>query len=85
MSALGVGGCAAAGVHGAGPDGSGANAAGGLQQAERLARERGRVDGRHPDARLVDLEQVRDERVEVDVRVGEVVEGQFLPVPIKRG
>ena len=33
------------------------------------------VDCRHPDARLVDLEEIRDERVEIDVRVGEVVEG----------
>ena len=44
--------------------------------------ERGGVDGRHPDSGLVDLEQVCDQRVEVDVRVREVVEGEFLPVPV---
>ncbi len=43
--------------------------------------KRGRVDGRHPDACLVDFEQLRHERVEVDVSFGKVIEGQLLPVP----
>ena len=50
-------------------------------EPERQTGERGRIDGRHPDAGLVDLEELGDERVEVDVRVGKVVEGQLLPVP----
>jgi hypothetical protein len=43
--------------------------------------EGGRVDRRHPDAGLVDFEEVGDEGVEVDVGVGEVVEGELLPIP----
>lgn len=42
-----------------------------------------RIDGRHPNSRLVDLEKIRDERVEVDVRVGKVVEGKLLPIPLE--
>ena len=44
--------------------------------------ERGRIDGRHPDPGLVDFEQIRHQGIEIDIRVGEVVECQFLPVPI---
>lgn len=43
--------------------------------------EGGRVDSRHPNSRLVDFEEVGDEGVEVDVAVGEVVEGELLAVP----
>lgn len=46
--------------------------------------EGGRVDGRHPDSGLVDFEEVGDKGVEVDVGVGEVVEGQLFPVPEAR-
>lgn len=42
------------------PNGTGTNATRRLQ-TKRRAGERCRVDGRHPDARLVDLEEVRDE------------------------
>ena len=40
------------------------------------------VNGRHPDAGFVNFEQVSYERVEVDIGVGKVKEGQLLPVPI---
>lgn len=43
--------------------------------------KRGWIDGRHPDSRLVDLEKVCDQGVEIDVRVGKVVERKLLPVP----
>jgi hypothetical protein len=43
--------------------------------------ERGRIDGRHPDASLVDFEQVGDQVVEIDVVVGKVVEGELLAIP----
>lgn len=57
------------------------NTARGLEP-EAWAGERGRVDCGHPDSGLVDLEKVGNEGVEVDVGVGEVVEGQLLPVPV---
>ena len=52
-------------------------------QIERGRRcdERGRVDCRHPDSRLVNLEQVSDQGVEVDVGVGKVEKCELLPVP----
>lgn len=50
-------------------------------QSQRRTRERGWVNSRHPDSSLVDLEEISDEGVEVDVRVGEIVEGELLPVP----
>jgi hypothetical protein len=43
--------------------------------------KRGRVDGRHPDPCLVDFEEICHERVEVDVGIGKVVEGELFPVP----
>jgi hypothetical protein len=43
--------------------------------------EGGRVDRRHPDAGLVDFEQVSDQGIEVDVGVCEVVEGELLAIP----
>ena len=57
------------------------NTARGLE-TKTWAGERGRVDCGHPDSGLVDLEEVGNEGVEVDVGVGEVVEGQLLPVPV---
>ena len=54
----------------------------GRWQTRRGAGKGGRVDGRHPDPSLIDLEQIRDERVEVDIRIREVVEGQLLPVTV---
>jgi hypothetical protein len=51
-------------------------------ETEAWAGERGGVDGRHPDAGFVDFEEVCDEGVEVDVGVCEVVECEFLPVPV---
>ena len=62
------------------PDSARADAARCLQTQCRTRKGSG-VDSRHPDARLVDLEEVCDQRVEVDVGVGEVVECQFLPIP----
>ena len=53
-------------------------------QTEGWVGERSRVDGRHPDARLVNLEEIGDQGVEVDVRIGKVVKRQFLPVPASR-
>ncbi len=52
-----------------------------LRDAMRDVGERCRVDGRHPDACLVDLEELGDERIEVDVCVSKVIKGQFLPIP----
>jgi hypothetical protein len=43
--------------------------------------EGSRIDGRHPDAGFVDLEQVGDKMIEVDIVVSEVVEREFLAVP----
>ena len=63
-----------------GVEGTGSEAGRQLQACNRR-RERGRIDSRHPDASLVDFEQIRYQGIEIDVRVGEVVEGQFLPVP----
>lgn len=40
----------------------------------------GRVDSRHPDAHLVLLEQVGDELVEVDIRLGVVEVGQLVVI-----
>lgn len=45
--------------------------------------ERCRIDRRHPDSGLVYLEQVGHKGIEVDVGVGEIVEGELLPVPGK--
>lgn len=42
-----------------------------------------RVDSRHPNARLVGLEQIGDQLVEIDIGVGVVVEGQLLPVKLE--
>lgn len=41
------------------------------------------VDSGHPDSRLVDLKEIGDERIEVDIGVGEVVEGELLAIPGK--
>lgn len=57
-----------------------ANTAGCLK-SERGTGERSRVDSGHPDAGLIDFEEICDKRVEVDVGVSEVVESKFLPVP----
>jgi len=57
------------------------DAAGSLE-TERRAGEGSRVNGGHPDSRLVDFEEICNERVEVDVSIGEVVESELLPVPI---
>ena len=81
-----IGGLVGCGATGAGrgsadADGARADAAGGLE-TEGGGSEGGGVDGGHPDAGLVDFEEVGDERVEVDVGVGEVVEGELLPVPL---
>ena len=54
----------------------------GLRASGRWRHKRGRVDGRHPDSRLIDLEQVRHERIKIDVRIRKVVKSKFLPVPI---
>ena len=43
--------------------------------------ERCWVDRGHPDPSLVDLEEVGDQGVEINIRIGEIVERQFLPVP----
>ena len=40
----------------------------------------GRVDSRHPDAHLVLLEQVGDELVEVDIRLGVVEVGELVVI-----
>lgn len=53
----------------------------GRLQAERWRSKGGWIDSRHPYPRLVDLEEIRYERVEIDVRVSKIVEGQLLPVP----
>lgn len=53
-----------------------------LQASSWRCHEGSRVNCGHPDSGLVDLEQVRDQRIEVDVRVREVVEGKLLPVPV---
>lgn len=52
-----------------------------LQPGRRGCNKRRRVDGRHPDASFVDFEKIGHERVEVDVRIRKVVEGQLLPIP----
>lgn len=44
-------------------------------------RERCRIDSRHPNSGLVDLEQIGYQRVEVDIGVRKVIKGQFLPIP----
>lgn len=62
-------------------DGTRSNATWRLQ-GQRRTGERGWVDGRHPYPSLVDLEKVGNKGVEVDVRIGKVVEGQLLPVPV---
>lgn len=61
-------------------DSSRSNTARSLQTHGR-AGEGSRVDGRHPDSGLVDLEEVGDKRIEVDVCVSEIVECQLLPIP----
>jgi hypothetical protein len=43
--------------------------------------ERGWIDCRHPNPGLVDLEEIRHKRVEVDVGIGKVIEGELFPVP----
>ena len=40
-----------------------------------------RVDSRHPDSGFVDLEKIGYQRIKVDVRIGKVVECEFLPIP----
>lgn len=40
-----------------------------------------RVHGRHPYPRLVNFEQIGDEGVEIDIRIGKIVESELLPVP----
>lgn len=35
----------------------------------------------HPNPGLVHLEEISNERIEVNVSVGEIVEGELLPVP----
>jgi hypothetical protein len=43
----------------------------------------GGVYSRHPNPSLVHLKEVRNERVEVDISISEVVERKLLPVPCK--
>jgi len=43
--------------------------------------ERGRVDSRHPDTSLVNLEQISDKIIEVDIGIGVVVECELVQVP----
>lgn len=62
-----------------GGDGAWADAARWLSDC-RLAKRR-RVDGRHPDARLVDAVELGDQILEVDVVLRVVVEDQLLEVP----
>ena len=50
---------------------------------ERVLRERSWIDGRHPNARLVDAIELRDKVLEVDIMIRVVVEDQLLEVPIK--
>ena len=53
----------------------------GSLKAERRACERGRINRRHPNPSLVDLEQICDKGVEVDISIGKVVESELLPIP----
>lgn len=46
--------------------------------------KRCRIDRRHPDSGLVDLKEVRHQRIEIDIRIGKIVEGEFLPVPLAK-
>ena len=48
------------------------------------ARKRDGVDNWHTDTSFIDFEEIGNQGVEVDVWVGEVVEGQLLPVPTGR-
>jgi hypothetical protein len=50
-------------------------------KAKRRACERRRINCRHPNPSLVDLEQICDERVEVDISIGKVVESELFPIP----
>lgn len=59
---------------------TGANATGSLE-TKRWTGERCRVDGRHPNSGLVDLEKICYQGVEVDVSIGKVVECKLLPIP----
>ena len=47
--------------------------------------ERRWVHGRHPDASLVNLEEVSDQGIEVNIRVGKVVKGELFPIPMILG
>ncbi len=49
--------------------------------SEAWAGERSWIDGGHPDSCFIDLEKISDERIEVDVGVGEIVESKLFPVP----
>jgi hypothetical protein len=55
----------------------------GCLEAEGWTGKGGRINGRHPDSGLVNFEQVGNEGVEIDIGVGEVVECELLPVPVK--
>ena len=43
--------------------------------------EGGRIDSGHPDACLVDFEEIGHKRIEINVGIRKVVKGELLPVP----
>jgi hypothetical protein len=50
-------------------------------QAKSWTSERSGIDSRHPNPRLVYLEQVCYKRVEIDIGVRKIVERQLFPIP----
>ena len=54
---------------------------GSLKASRGWCHERGGVDGGHPNSGLVDLEQVGNQRVEIDVGISKIVKRELLPVP----
>ena len=44
-------------------------------------RDSSSVDSGHPDTRFVYFEEIGDQRIEIDVRVGKVKERELLPIP----
>lgn len=56
------------------------HASGKLQPREGRKKRR-RIYCRHPNSRFVDLEEVSNQRIEIDVGISKIIERQFFPIP----
>ena len=50
-------------------------------QGRRWRNEGSWIDRRHPNPRLIYLEEIRNKRVEIDIGIGKIIEGELFPVP----